>query len=294
MDTVIYRERLNYPNMPLGRNEEYGNMRLGRNINHDSRSRLYSFNTFGLALINTRHLRQIPVFDQGNLGSCTGNAGIGCLGTGVFFGSRGAHYSLTEDGATALYSDATKADSYSGDYPPTDTGSDGLTVAKVLTAAGEICGYQHTFNLEDALKALTVTPFITGVNWYEGMFNPASDGQVKLNGAVAGGHEFVADQLDVDNERIWFTNSWGADWGVKGRFYMTWSDYGMLLEQQGDVTIFVPITVDPPQPKPTPVPLETADRTLADAIRDWSHARHTGSNAAAAMAVRNWMIAKKL
>lgn len=281
MDTVIYRERL-----------RSSDMRLGRNVNHDSRSRLYPFNTAGLTLTNTRHIRQIPVLDQGHIGSCTGNAGIGCLGTGVFYGSHGTHYGLNEAGAVALYSDATRADPYEGDYPPTDTGSDGLTIAKVLTAAGEIAGYQHTFSLEDALKALTVTPFITGVYWYSDMFSPAPDGRVRPSGAIAGGHEFVADELDATNQRIWFTNSWSSEWGVNGRFYMSWDDYGLLLAQQGDVTIFVPITVEPPQP--IPVPRDPADVTLAAAVRDWSRARHVGANAAAARAVRIWLIAKKL
>lgn len=281
MDRVIYRERL-HPR----------DSRLGRNINHDSRSWLYPFDTSGLDLINTRHHRQIPVLDQGRLGSCTGNAGIGCLGTGMFYGNHGTHYSLDQKGAVALYSDATKADSYADDYPPTDTGSDGLTIAKVLTGAGEICGYQHTFSLEDALKALTITPFITGVNWYEDMFSPANDGQVQPTGALGGGHEFVADGLDVDNQRIWFTNSWGSDWGVSGRFYMSWGDYGTLLGQQGDVTIFQPITVEPP--RPTPVAPDAADAALAAAVKGWSRAQHLGTNAAAAKAVRTWLIAKKL
>jgi hypothetical protein len=282
MDTVIYRERLLQPSDP----------RLGRLVNHDSRSRLYPFDTSGLTLMNTRHLRKIPVFDQGNLGSCTGNAGIGCLGTGPFFATHGNHYSLDENGATTLYGDATRADSYDGEYPPTDTGCDGLTIAKVLTAAGEISGYQHTFSLNDALKALTLTPFITGVSWFQDMFTPAPDGQVRPSGTLAGGHEFVADQLDVDNQRIWFTNSWGSNWGVSGRFYMSWDDYGILLGQQGDVTIFVPITVEPPQP--VPVPRDPADVALAAAVKDWSRSRHVGANAAAARAVRTWLIAKNL
>jgi len=281
MDTLIYRERL--------RPTDH---RLGRHVNHDSRSRLYPFNTSGLTLVSIRHPRHIPVFDQGNLGSCTGNAGIGCLGTGIFFDGTGGYYSLDESGAVALYGDATKADPYEGEYPPTDTGSDGLTIAKVLTAAGEIAGYQHTFTLIDALKALTVTPFITGVNWFDGMFEPATDGRVTATGNLAGGHEFIADQLDVESERIWFTNSWGAGWGVNGRFYMNWSDYGSLLAQQGDVTIFVPVTA--PAPEPIPVEPDADDIALAAATRDWSKAPHIGSNAIAAKAVRTWLLKKKL
>jgi hypothetical protein len=210
----------------------------------------------------------------------------------VFFDGTGGYYSLDQNGAVALYGDATKVDPYAGEYPPTDTGSDGLTIAKVLTAAGEIAGYQHTFTLTDALKALTVTPFITGVNWYNSMFNPSVDGEVTVAGNLAGGHEFIADQIDVENERVWFTNSWGSDWGVNGRFYMNWGDYGSLLAQQGDVTIFVPVTV--PAPEPIPVETDPVDVALAAATRDWAKARHWGSNAKAAKATRTWLTEKGL
>jgi hypothetical protein len=234
--------------------------RLNRHVRHDDASWNYRFPTEGLSIVSAKHTRRIPVLDQGQLGSCTGNAGIGCLGTDPFYATvpsrvqpllvaQGA-YPFTEEGAVQLYSDATAADDYPGQYPPTDTGSDGLTIAKVLTARGQISGYQHTFTLKDALLALTQTPFITGVNWYENMFDPDQDGRVYPTGDLAGGHEFVADELDVENKRIWFSNSWGKSWGVNGRFYLTWDDYAELLSQQGDVTIFVPLT----QPAPTPTP----------------------------------------
>lgn len=286
MDITIYRERL-----------PFTDARLGRHVNHDSRSWLYPFDTSQLTLTSIRHERHVPVLDQGSTGSCTGNAGIGCIGTGPFFASHGPdHYSLDEVGAVALYSDATRNDSYPGEYPPTDTGSDGLTIAKVLQASGEISGYRHTFSLDEALKALSVTPFITGVSWFQDMFRPAPDGQVTPTGALAGGHEFVADELDVENQRIWFTNSWGTSWGVEGRFYMTWADYGLLLGQQGDVTIFVPITAPAPTPTPVPVPVvaDAADVALADATRLWSDVRHWGIAAHAAQAVRTWRTAKGL
>lgn len=281
--------------------------RLARHIHHDDRSRAYAFPTAGLTVVSAKHVRRIPVLDQGDLGSCTGNAGVGCLGTDPFYATavplhipagvwspegiqaafqaavkrgevivvqggaeladRTPRYPLDESGAVQLYSDATKADDYPGQYPPTDTGSDGLTVAKVLKTAGEISGYQHTFSLDDALKALTVTPLIVGTNWHEDMFNPDADGRVHPAGAVAGGHEYVADEIDADLGRIWFTNSWGPDWGVTrdgrpGRFYMSFDDFGRLLAADGDVTVFVPLSQPapvptppaPPTPDPTPVP----------------------------------------
>lgn len=291
-DVVIYRERI--PST---------DPRCRRNINHDSRSRRYAFNTANLTLVSVRHTRHIDVLDQGDVGSCTGNAGVGCLGSGPFYAARGGAYTLDEPGAVQLYSDATREDPYDGFYPPTDTGSDGLTIAKVLTKAGEISGYQHTFSLEDALKALTLTPFITGTYWHRDMFDPTPDGQVKPTGAVVGGHEYLADELDAQEERIWFTNSWGKQWGVGGRFWMSWEDYGSLLMREGDVTIFVPRTVPAPQPTPEPEPepvappapvLDAADIQLIYETSLWSKKRHCCGNDKAAASVRKWMQAKGL
>lgn len=241
-------------------------------MHHDSESRRYAYPTSGLTLKSTKHQRRIPVLDQGQLGSCTGNAGIGCIGTDPFFETLRSHataqhfealargitsgvYPLTEEGAVALYSDATAADDYPGQYPPTDTGSDGLTIAKVLTAAGEISGYQHTFSLQDALLALTQRPVIVGTIWTDGMFEPDPSGRIRPTGNVAGGHEYVLDEIDVENEDVWGTQSWGPNWGVTrderpGRFCISFDDFGTLLDQQGDVTIFTPLTAPPPTPVP--------------------------------------------
>lgn len=266
--------------------------RLKRHVNHDSRSRAYAFPTEGLTLTSTKHDHFIEVLDQGQIGSCTGNAGIGCLGTGLFFANRGTHYNLDQAGALALYSEATRHDPFAGEYPPTDTGSDGLTIAKVLKSHNEIAGYQHTFSLVDALKALTVTPFITGTNWYESMFYPDTTGKVTLGGYVAGGHEYLADEIDVERNRIWFTNSWGDGWGNNGRFWMSFTDFGTLLGQQGDVTIFVPITKPAPEPTPPQPCVDEADRDLARKVKGWANSWYRLTGAKARRALRIWLKAK--
>lgn len=264
--------------------------RLNRHVRHDERSKRYPFNTAGLSITSVRHTRRIPVLDQGNLGSCTGNAGVGCLGTEPFYDGVARHYVLDESGAVALYSDATRADDYPGQYPPTDTGSDGLTIAKVLTAAGEISGFTHTFSRDDALKALGVTPVICGTVWYQSMLTPAADGRLTVDKAsgVAGGHEYVLDEVDAEHQRVWLTNSWGTGWGVSGRAYMTFADFGTLLAQQGDVTVFVPLSA------PAPTPVDPADAAFAAAFRSWAaHPRLFGSARLKAAGFA-WLAAKNI
>jgi len=238
--------------------------RLKRHVYHDSRSRLFSFDTKGRTLTSVIHQRFISILDQGQVGSCTGNAGIGALGSNPLYKVGQTKYSLDQNGALKLYSEAQVIDG-NGPYPPNDNGSYGLSIAKALQSAGLISGYQHTFSLNNALLALTVYPILVGINWYQGMFTPDPDGRVRITGALAGGHEIVARQIDAENSRVWFDNSWGPTWGVKGRFYLTFTDLGLLLSQQGDVIVLLPKT----GPTPTPVPTANADATLAAAMKNW-------------------------
>lgn len=250
--------------------------RLGRNIKHDSRSLLYKAPESDLSTLKSvRHQRNIPVLDQGDLGSCTGNAGTGCLGTAAFWETTNTILSPTdanmdEQFAIKLYSDATKADNYQGDYPPDDTGSDGLSIAKVLKSRGLISGYTHATSLNAAITALATQPVIVGIDWYNDMFNPDADGRVHPTGGVAGGHEIVFDELDVENQRLWFTNSWGTSWGVDGRAYLTYDDFNKLMKRDGDVTVFTPITAPAPQPTPTPTPepTPTPDENILEKVVD--------------------------
>lgn len=247
--------------------------RLGRHVRHDSRSLAYLVQAADPStLTSVRHERYIPVLDQGDLGSCTGNAAEGCVGTGpLYVALNGSAVQPWHTGAGAadkdeqqavqLYSAATQLDDYDGSYPPEDTGSDGLSVAKAAQKAGLISGYRHATSLEAALTALAAGPVITGVNWYDTFDEPDKRGMVTITpGArVRGGHEFVVDELDVEGKTVWFTNSWGTGWGIQGRAYMTWEVWGRLLDEQGDVTVFTPVTA----PAPTPTP-PAPDNPLAE------------------------------
>lgn len=260
--------------------------RLGRHVMHDSESRKFEFPTEQLPIISKVWSRSIPILDQGNVGSCTGNAGIGDLGSDPMFSTFpfGSKYTLDEAGALKLYSDAEDIDG-DGPYPPNDNGSFGLSIAKALKNAGMISGYQHTFSLDAALRALSVTPWITGINWYDGMFNPHPEtGQVVPTGQIAGGHEIVCREINVENSQLWFDNSWGLSWGLSGRFWMTFEHFGELLEQQGDVTILLPLSAPAPQPVDP-----AADLAAAFNRNGWIDRRHIGDTGKIAKAAKTWL-----
>jgi hypothetical protein len=216
--------------------------RLGRHVHHDEASRDYAYPATTAQLRTVRHWSHIGILDQGQLGSCTGNAAVKAISHTAFWplakAVLNADLGADEVYAVGVYSDATRLDPYPGSFPPDDTGSDGLSVAKVLKNRGLISGYTHAFSLEAFLTAVSRQSVIIGIPWYDGMFNPDANGFINISGNLAGGHEVCVDQINVEEKWVGFPNSWGRTWGVKGRAKMSWDTAGRLLSEQGDVTIF--------------------------------------------------------
>lgn len=110
---------------------------------------------------------------------------------------------------------------------------------------------------------------IAGINWYNSFDSPDKTGRIRIGpgATVRGGHEIVLDELDVACRLVWFTNSWSSSWGKDGRACIGWDDFARLLKEDGDVTVFVPLT----QPAPTPTPPAPADplAELAAMFRQW-------------------------
>lgn len=287
--------------------------RLGRHVRHDSRSLAYQVQPKPRHQLNSiRHISKIPVLDQGSLGSCTGNAATKALSYGKFWDGVvsssvgfaavalfGKDVLSTTDAAkdeqyaVDLYSDATKLDPWQGEYPPDDTGSDGLSVAKVLQARGLIAGYQHATSLDAVLTALQDGPVITGTVWNQDMFHPDGDGRLHITGAQAGGHEYVLDEVDMQLKRIWIQNSWDRTWGQNGRAYYTFDDYETLLHNQGDATIFVPNSQPAPTPTPTPPTpvVDNLDRDLYNYLSSFFSTSHYFYKPLQ-KALRSWMQGK--
>lgn len=212
---------------------------LGRIVEHDPRSRDFPAQVEEAAPLKKVLWRRYgSVFDQGQLGSCTGNAIAGAVNT-LPLRKTGAK-ALVEKDAVSIYSAATAIDNEPGQWPPTDTGSSGLAVCKVAKTRGLISRYTHAFSLAQALSALQAGPVITGVSWYEGFDRPDPSGLVKISGSVRGGHEFEVLGYDPTTDLLTAVNSWGRAYGVAGRFHFTSATWAELLADQGDVTVPLP------------------------------------------------------
>jgi hypothetical protein len=224
-------------------------MCLGRHIWLDARSLAYmvenNVSAMAAPLKNQHWDRVIPILDQGVLSSCTGNAGAGALGTQPFYDRVGQKTfgaakdaKTLEDFAIRLYSDATKVDPYPGTYLPTDTGSSGLAICKVLANRGTITGYNWARTAYGFLRLLQNGPVLQGMPWFNAFFYPDKSGFIDgsrswASSGLAGGHEVEAigvelDTRDAFNSTIVYANSWSESWGDAGRFRMRLRTYEQL------------------------------------------------------------------
>jgi hypothetical protein len=271
---------------------------LGRNVTHDSRNLWYRHQRTAPVLVSVTHARNIPILDQGAVGSCTGNGEVGVLGCDPNFAAIPTGVLLDEAEALMIYSGAESIDG-DGPYPPNDNGSSGPSAAQAAKNLGLISGYVHCLSLADVLDALQTQAVSIGINWYDSFDNPPSSGLLTIspNASVRGGHEPMLRSIDVENKLVGGDNSWGESWGVKGSFTMGYATLERLLAEQGDGTVSVPLSspapvpvppVPPVPPIPTPTPVADADVALWTADRAWAREHHVGDNKHAAQALLAW------
>lgn len=212
--------------------ERLGPWRLGRHVEHDARSYAFAVPDHVRRVESVTWERHAPIWDQGQLGSCTGNAMAGALMTGPLYQPGRV---LTEDDAVRIYELATTLDNVPGHYPPEDTGSSGLAVAKAAKRMGMLSAYHHCFTVPSMLSALQFGPVIVGVSWFAGFDQPVGDAaELRISGEVRGGHEFVIRGLDVAAGMLLCDNSWGPSWGDKGSMRMTLGTWAALRKMQAD------------------------------------------------------------
>lgn len=227
--------------------------RLGRFVKRDSRSVKYRHKRrHAGALVSVAHGRHIPILNQGDVGSCTGNAECGALGCDPCWDGLDPlqQAGLSEAEALLLYSAAETIDG-DGPYPPDDNGSCGLSVCQAAKNLGFISGYTHCLDTADVLDALQDYAVILGTNWYTSFDTPSATGLIEIapGATVRGGHETLWRQIDVVAQTISGDNSWGPDWGLNGGMTMSWATLTRLLGEQGDCTVSIPLT----EPAPVPV-----------------------------------------
>jgi hypothetical protein len=211
---------------------------LGRHVEHDPRSRLHPHSATPSSGVippgDIQWARHSPILDQGDIGCCTGAAMTGWLGCEPHTTPEVAAR-CTLDLAHVLYQRATMLDNIPGIWPPDDTGSSGLAVAKAAKKLGWIDAYRWAFSAGSLTAALTAGPVVVGMPWYEGMSTPDRDGRLWPHGEIVGGHEVLIRGL-IGRDLI-LSNSWGEGWGLKGEALLPLDVWAMLRKQQADVVV---------------------------------------------------------
>jgi hypothetical protein len=237
-----------------------GGRAFGRNINHDPESLRYKIPAQAVTPKSVEWDIFIPILNQADIGKCVAETGAEALGSEIFWKTLprevqlaiSTSVSTAETWTSALYRELTRADTFPGSWEPDDTGSDGLTLAKVLTKRGLINGYQHATTVAEAEAAIQRGPFAAGTIWLADMMTPRADGTLRISGKAVGGHEYLCFKRDAERDLWWFRNHWTARWGLKGTFAYDTPALQKLMSMQGDITSFVPLSA--PKPTPTPAP----------------------------------------
>lgn len=162
--------------------------------------------------------------DQGQTPHCVG------FGSAQFCNADPINDHYTNADGDAIYYEAKVIDG----EPKAEDGSSVHSGVKALANRGRVKTYAWATTLA-AIQTWVTTqgPVIIGADWYNDMFNPNAAGLVTPTGGVAGGHCFIVIGFDPSTNLLEFQNSWGASWGVNGRFFMKSSDFNTLVKADG-------------------------------------------------------------
>ena len=193
-----------------------------------------------------------PVYDQGQLGSCTANAIAAAIQFDqmkqqlaqvftpsrlfIYYNERAFEHTIDSDSGAQIR-DGIKSVGKQGDCPETEWP---YLIAKFKTRPLQQCYtdalkykavlYQRLTPILGQLKGCLVSgyPFVFGFTVYESFESPqvAKTGHASLPAAgdrAIGGHAVMG--VGYDDSKQWFIvrNSWGNKWGMKGHFTLPYS-----------------------------------------------------------------------
>jgi len=196
-----------------------------------------------------------PVYDQGQLGSCTANAIAAAIEFDrmkqkekafvpsrlfIYYNERVMEGTVNSDSGAQIR-DGIKSVGKQGDCPESEWPYD-IGKFTVKPPAGcfkdalkyDVLSYQRVAQTASQMKGCLASgyPFVFGFSVYESFESAAvaKSGHASMpkpNERLLGGHAVVA--VGYDDASQWFVvrNSWGAGWGMKGYFTMP---YAYLLD----------------------------------------------------------------
>jgi C1A family cysteine protease len=192
------------------------------------------------------------IYDQGQLGSCTGNA-IACAiqferlkqklkpdfvpsRLFIYYNERAMEGTIASDSGAQIR-DGIKSVAQLGDCPESEWP---YAIAKFATKPTAACYrdalkykavlYQRVAQTVNQMKGCLASgyPFVFGFSVYESFENPqvAKTGIAPMpasNEKQMGGHAVIAVGYDDAQQRFIARNSWGSGWGMKGYFTLPYA-----------------------------------------------------------------------
>lgn len=212
---------------------------MGRSlVHHDERSKNFRAvdRVNALAEPRTRTWRRGFPYDQGTTSTCVAQTGKGILNT-LPMSSLVSYSTRSKYDIDPIYNGAKQRDEWPGeDYE----GTSGLGLCKYFLDTGLIKEYRWCFGLQDVLLTLShLGPVGLGVWWKSNMFETDDLGFISATGPNMGGHEVELIGNNQEDGYVIGMNSWGLDWGERGRFKLSHTDLGQLLYEEGDAFVIL-------------------------------------------------------
>ena len=124
--------------------------------------------------------------------------------------------------------------------PLGENGSNLRSAAKVMRNLKKIDNYAFASTLAQVKYwLLNKGPLIAGTIWTENMFYPYNN-ILSIGGDVVGGHAYLLNEWTKEGF-IGIQNSWGDEWGTKGKAYISAIDFEKIFRSGGEVITSVEI-----------------------------------------------------
>lgn len=191
--------------------------------------------------------KDTPIFDQGQEGSCTANAGLGAfeyllknIKAQIFLGARNFLYYAerlaegdpTQDGGASMHTCASVLNrtgccpEIMWPYDQQDLFVDPPASVFAEAFQHRTIGFKELIGIKQAKACLASgSPFIFGIVVYSS-FETAPGGQIPLpqsGEAIEGGHALCCVGYDDASQHFIVRNSWGTGWGNKGYCYLPYA-----------------------------------------------------------------------